>query len=307
MSNSEEFNIGYASADVYEKMLPPHYYGGKEDTDLIRSHLHQHLGPAPAEPTARVLDLGCGPGRITTALAPYAAHLCGTDKSQGMIDTFQKRFPGAESRCQDTESALKALHGEGVAHHFDLIGSFWSLSYPLLECFEETNADDVLLTSDPETGRQRAADIVRRLVELLAPGGHLIMLFFDAHTEEQRLVTSLWERIAPFPGTGRDYTWRLLEQGLLDAEASGMGAFSQSRLPGVALAADRTAAREWFLTGHLNSHAALRDDPDVHQVIDAFVAQHTTDQGSVLIPSAVRLIHFHATTSANHHLPAARF
>jgi len=292
--SSEQFNIGYANADVYEDILPPHYYQGTEDVDLIAALLHDKLGPPPTEPTAQVLDLGCGPGRITTVLAPYAAALTGTDKSVGMIGKFERRFPTATARCEDTETIVHALHTEGRARTFDIIGAFWSMSYPLLECFEDTTADGVVVTTDPDTGRRRAERLIDHLVTLLAPGGHLIMLFFDAHTAEQRLVTKLWERIAPFPGTGRDYTWRLLEQGLLDAEARGHGILHHTRLPGVAVAESDQAARDWFLTGHLNSYAGLSEDPEVHQAIADFTAQHRQPDGRIMIPSGVHLVHFHA-------------
>jgi len=39
------------------------------------------------------------------------------------------------------------------------------------------------------------------LLKIIAPGGHLLLLFFDADSPEQRLVTRLWERVHPFPGT----------------------------------------------------------------------------------------------------------
>jgi hypothetical protein len=53
------------------------------------------------------------------------------------------------------------------------------MSYPLLECFEDTTADGVMLTSDPATGTARARCLVNNLVTLLAPDAHLVMLFFD--------------------------------------------------------------------------------------------------------------------------------
>jgi SAM-dependent methyltransferase len=296
------FNIGYLSADVYEQMLPPHYYGGIEDIDLVRDLLAQALGEPPETPTLRVLDLGCGAGRVTHALVPYAQELHGADKSAGMINRFRVEFPQAQARCADTETVLADLrtHGE----QFDLIGSFWSMSYPLLECFEDTTADGVVVTNDLATGTTRAQLIVRNLVELLAPEAHLVMLFFDTHSEEQRLVTRLWERVHPFPGTGREHTWQLLLSGLHDAEADGKGRLTTQRLPGIAVAPDAAAVRRWFLIGHLNALPQLLDDPEVLADIDAFAARHTLPDGRVLMPSGVNVVHFHAATDSTRHLPA---
>lgn len=132
-----------------------------------------------------------------------------------------------------------------------------------------------------------------------------MMLFFDAHTPEQRLVTRLWERIAPFPGTGRDYTWNLLRSGLHDAEADGLGELTMTRLPGVAVAATAQTARDWFRLGHLNALPQLLNDSQVCSDIDAFVSQHQQPDGRVLIPSGVNIVHFHASADRTRHLPAA--
>ncbi|NLT56877.1 MAG: class I SAM-dependent methyltransferase [Actinomycetales bacterium] len=298
------FNIGYLSAETYEQMLPAHYYGGIEDIDLVRDLLVRTLGEPPATPSLRVLDLGCGAGRITRVLAPYARQLHGTDKSPGMIDRFRTEFPHAHALCADTETVLADHHARG--ERYDLIGSFWSMSYPLLECFEDTTANGVTVTNDLGTGTDRARRIVRNLVELLAPGGHLVMLFFDAYSTEQQLVTRLWERVRPFPGTGRDHTWNLLLSGLRDAELQGHGSLTTQRLPGVAVADDPEAVRRWFLIGHLNALPRFLHDTDVIAEIDAFAAQHTAPDGRVLLPSGVNVVHFHATTDATRHLPAAR-
>jgi SAM-dependent methyltransferase len=289
---------------VYEHMLPPHYYGGVEDIDLIRDLLRRVLGDPPSMPTLRALDLGCGPGRVTSVLAPYTAQLHGTDKSSGMISRFRAEFPHSHARCADTETVLAELLAEGRAQGFDLVGSFWSMSYPLLECFEDTTSAGVLVTNDLDTGIARARRIVEGLLDLLAPGGHLVMLFFDAESEEQRLVTRLWERVAPFPGSGRGYTWQLLLAGLQDAEANGRGRLATSRLPGVAVASSAEAGRQWFRLGHLNAAPQLVDDPDVLAEVDVFLARHTLVDGRVLIPSGAHLVHFHATKDNIGHVPA---
>ncbi|MBU3063153.1 class I SAM-dependent methyltransferase [Nocardia sp. NEAU-G5] len=297
----EPFNIGYADASVYQDMLPPHYYCGREDIDLISDHLRRIYGESHQHSRLRVLDLGCGPGRVTTALAPYAHTLTGTDKSSGMIAHFRDRFPAAEAVCADTETVLAHFAGN---RHFDLIGSFWSMSYPLLECYETTTADGVIVTNDLDSSTARVHALLTHLIDLLATDGHLVMLFFDAATAEQRLVTRLWERIQPFPGTGRDFTWQLLLGALQDAEAAGRGHLTTHRLPGVALTPSVEAAVDWFRIGHLNTYPDLVEDPDVIAEITGFVQAHAHRDGRVLIPSGVHLLDFHAHTDRTTHLPS---
>lgn len=302
--NKRQFNAGYRNSEVYDEILLPHYYSGKEDLELVRDHLGTHLGPPPTTGQDEVLELGCGSGRLTTLLAPYAAELLATDKSEDMISAVRQRFPGISTRCADTESVVRTLHAEGKGNNFDLIGSFWSLNYPLLECFEETTENGVVSSNNFEDGLARARSLLHDLIALLAPAGRLIILFFDADTEEQRLVTKLWERIAPFPGTGRDYTWRLLHDALIKAELEGRGTFYHARLPGVALARSLTAAREWLLTGHLNNYSELCTDPEVHSAIDTFAGEHRRADGTVCIPSAVHFVEFRAESDRSRFVPA---
>ncbi|BEL07211.1 hypothetical protein Q0Z83_054020 [Actinoplanes sichuanensis] len=302
----ESFNIGYRSAETYETMLPPHFYGGVEDVDIVAGIMRDVYGPhVPGAAGLRILDLGCGPGRVTEVLAPYASDLHGTDKSEGMVRQFAATFPGAKATVGDTESVVAALLGSGHAGTYDVVGSFWSMSYPLLECFEETGADGVFVVGERDAGVQRAERIVDGLTRLLGENGNLVMMFFDASSAEQQLVTSLWERVAPFPGTGRDYTWRLLEEGLQGAERKGRGSLTTSRLSGVAVAADAAAARDWFLIGHLNSFPDLINDPEVVAEIDEFAARHTGADGRVFIPSGVHVVHFRAGKGPADHLPSA--
>ena len=56
---------------------------GRRDADL----LHRFIGP-----DARVLDLGCGIGRVMTHLAPHCTDLVGVDVSNRMLARARKRL-----------------------------------------------------------------------------------------------------------------------------------------------------------------------------------------------------------------------
>jgi len=145
------------------------------------------------------------------------------DNSTAMTTAVTARFPDAETRCLDTRDAVDLLLTEGAAGSFDVIGAFWSLSYPIGDCFEEMTADGIRPVADLAAGRERARQMIRGLIQLIAPGGHLLALFFDSETPEQRLVTRLWERVAPFPEGGRGYTRQLLIEELRAIEDRGRG------------------------------------------------------------------------------------
>ena len=49
----------------------------------------------------RVLDLGCGTGRIARLVAPVASQYLGVDQSSAMVERARQSVPGAEFRCAD--------------------------------------------------------------------------------------------------------------------------------------------------------------------------------------------------------------
>jgi SAM-dependent methyltransferase len=297
--NDLQFNEAYGDASVYDKMLPPHVYLGVEDDELLARVLMANLGAPPKTPHMRVLDIGAGPGRMTHPLQPYAAQLHGADKSTGMMQRFATAFPAARTTVADTESLLATLHSAGEAATYDLVSASWTLNYPLLECFEETTADGVSTTQDLEGGIARANTIIDRLIGLLADGGHLFAMFFDSETEEQQLVTSIWESISPFPGSGRGFTWELFRDGLFRAERARRGRLSMMRVPGWAVCDDVAAAENWFYHVHLNSFPPLIGDAGVRARIQRFATDHLHEDGKVYLPSAVHVVHFHASTDVN--------
>ncbi|MFF2040885.1 methyltransferase domain-containing protein [Kitasatospora sp. NPDC058170] len=301
----EDFREIYQAAGLYDRLLLPHYFDGAGDTDLVRRVMERHYGLPDGDPALRVAELGCGTGRVSACLAPYARYLRATDYSSTMIDTFRARYPEAEALQQETTVSVRRMLDDGMAGSFDIVGAFWSLSYPLTDFFEELGAAGIVPRADRAHARAEAGSLVRDILRLLAPGGHFLALFFDSETPEQQLVTRAWGKVAPFPGTGRGYSREILLAELQYAEAQGQGRLNVSRHGGIAVAPDQAAARAWFATVHMKSLPALVDDPKVHDEVDAFVDRHTRPGGTVFIPTGAYLIDFWAG-STDRHLPPLR-
>lgn len=303
MITADEFKAVYQTTGIYDDVLPPHYYNGAEDIDLVARLMAEHYGPPGPQPTLAIAEFGCGTGRITTVLAPYAHQLVAVDSSPTMLDTFRTRYPDAKTRCLDIRQGVTRMLDDGLAGGFDVVGAFWSLSYPLGECFEELTAEGIRPARDLTTAQEHAGHLIQDLLRLVAPGGHFLVLFFDSETREQRLVTRFWERVAPFPEGGRAYTRQLLLDELRAAEDRAEGWLTHTRRGGAAIAHSAAAARAWFNQLHLKNLPALVNDPEVQREIDTFIDNHTDPSGHVILPSGVHVIDFHATRDPHVLLP----
>jgi SAM-dependent methyltransferase len=141
---------------------------------------------------ARILDAGCGPGRVGGRLAVLGHDVVGVDSDPALIAAAEAEHPGPTWLVGDL--AELDLAASGVAAGFDAIVS----------------AGNVMTFLDPAT----RGTVIARLGEVLAPEGRLVIGFgggrgyefdeFFAHVaaaglrEELRLST--WD-LRPFTAT----------------------------------------------------------------------------------------------------------
>ena len=112
----------------------------------------EHIVPVlDLEPSMRVLDLGCGPGRWTSYLAPRCARVVAVDYSRGMVEAARLQVP--KEHLHKVEFVVQSAAGFHRAEQFDLI-----LMLGLVVCL-----DDV-----------QTAHTFRNAASMLAPGGRLI-------------------------------------------------------------------------------------------------------------------------------------
>jgi 2-polyprenyl-3-methyl-5-hydroxy-6-metoxy-1,4-benzoquinol methylase len=104
---------------------------------------------------ARILDAGCGPGRVGGRLAELGHHVVGVDIDPELIAAAEGDHPGAIWMARDL--AVLDLASEGIAERFDVVVS----------------AGNVMTFLDPATRR----DVLLRLAEHLAPDGRLVVGF----------------------------------------------------------------------------------------------------------------------------------
>ncbi|WP_424811351.1 methyltransferase domain-containing protein [Roseococcus sp. YIM B11640] len=117
------------------------------------------LGVGLLEHRPRILDLGCGIGRIAQALAPHARSILGLDVSRGMIEAARRRC----NALPHLEFVLTSGHGmdELPAGGFDLLLAVDVFPY--------------LVQAGDGLAERHVADAGR----LLRPGGNLVILNFS--------------------------------------------------------------------------------------------------------------------------------
>lgn len=104
---------------------------------------------------ARILDAGCGPGRVGGRLADLGHHLVGVDIDPELIAAAERDHPGPIWLTRDLADI--DLAADGIAEQFDVVVS----------------AGNVVTFLAPATRRQ----VLHRLLAHLAPDGRLVIGF----------------------------------------------------------------------------------------------------------------------------------
>ena len=171
-----------------ERMLAEHlsqdHHLASRQLEVIERHVAWPLATTAPSEGGRILDLGCGPGLYTSALARRGFACCGIDFSPASIAHARATADAEDLDCRYEEADLRvASLGEG----YELV----TFIYGEFNAFR----------------REEALGILERAMAALTPGGHLVV---EAHT------FAAAERI----GRGRESrgarprTWQSAERGL---------------------------------------------------------------------------------------------
>lgn len=173
----------YVSPEYYDNILPPYVFEPGDDLDMFRTHVLRLIG---RHPIRDVLELGIGTGRIADALLNVVDPNLyeGVDLSSQMIEFCGLKYAGT--------SAISLIKNDSIQHlldstrQFDFIFSLWSFSHSVHQ--------NLIFRDD---GVKRVRRGLRRLVlDLLRPGGTFFLIHVDVLSEEQRILTRQWNRVA---------------------------------------------------------------------------------------------------------------
>jgi ubiquinone/menaquinone biosynthesis C-methylase UbiE len=144
------------------------------DNPLARLHADRQARRLPIEPGMRVVDVGCGPGRLTLP----AARLVGEDGEVLAVDLQAPMLAIVEARAARAHlrnvRTLQAAAGDGAlpADRFDLA---------------------LLVTVLGEVPSARRSEAVTEIAGALRPGGRLVVIeaLFDPHRLSRDAVLAL--------------------------------------------------------------------------------------------------------------------
>jgi ubiquinone/menaquinone biosynthesis C-methylase UbiE len=194
-----------AVAENYAASFAGELEGKPLDRALLASLLEE------AGPAARVADIGCGPGHVTSWLARRGAAAVGIDLSAAMVAVGRREHPEAEFRPGDF-LALPAADGE-----FSAAVAFYSLIH--LEPGELTPA-------------------LREIRRVLAPGGAALVSF---HVGSDVVHRDEWL------GQQVDVDFRFLEMADVTAALEAEGLAVQMRLERAAYPGEAATTRGYVL------------------------------------------------------------
>jgi ubiquinone/menaquinone biosynthesis C-methylase UbiE len=105
------------TAEGYNKWAPIYETNGNPMTALDEMAFMEHF-PINQLPGKKVLDLGCGTGRLTTRLAEKGGNVIGLDGSEGMLNVARSKNSNADYVLHDLSKTLPFADQE-----FDMVTS----------------------------------------------------------------------------------------------------------------------------------------------------------------------------------------
>ncbi|WP_329518957.1 class I SAM-dependent methyltransferase [Spirillospora sp. NBC_01491] len=187
-----------ATAEAYDAVAPLYaelVQGVLDDQPLDRAALSVFAEVVRAAGGGRVAELGCGPGHMTAHLQGLGLDVFGLDLSPAMIDIAREAFP-------DLRFEVGSMDALDLADEtLDGVMSWYSVIH---------------------TPPQELPAYFKEFRRVLAPGGHLLLAFFESEGE---LVTPFDHKVA------QAYRWPIDDLAALAREAGFIEVGRVSREP----------------------------------------------------------------------------
>jgi len=267
--------LPYTSYCNYLTLLPRYELVDKTDIDIV-----VHAIRCVKERDLRIIDCGAGPGRYWDLLGSDVRHIIAIEPNRAL---WRPRHSDLWTYIEADGFSYLRTHTVAT----DVVTWIWSLNYELLSFFEDYDSKlNRVILKDWNLSFIHASNILNQVLDALA-NVYLVILFFDANTEEQTFVTEIWETVAPFPFHDRNFT-RLLWEDIARRNARRLNrTYRSTHLSGRALYGPLETALHRMLNFHLRGH--FNSDRAIVAQARQFLAGYLDHHLQVSIPSGAYL------------------
>lgn len=183
-------NALYSNIEYYEKLISQNKVVQNSDEDYLDCYLEENY-----QNMGKVLELGCGTGRMTKILHKYAREIIAADKNSQMLDAAKKKFLGTSNVhfvLSEMDNYINNAIKTNEISKFNSITSFWGINYMLHYDFLRINPNGKLINAKSPKEIKKAEVLAtrkfKRLLEYSKSGTRLIFFHVRSDTEEQYIT-----------------------------------------------------------------------------------------------------------------------
>lgn len=193
---NQSFSI-YLDPDYYLNILPDYVFAGKSDEQLLENYLRVNTANGRKK-IKMVLELGCGPGRMTKVIEKYALSVNAVDLSDEMLKITKSREWNGGVRFWHSEMFDFVKKHQSIVRKTDMVLSLWAMNYGLNREFALRENGRVILY-DFKKAKRKSLNKLNLLFDSMHSGARFLFFHYDPSSQEQKLAHKYWKRILPFP------------------------------------------------------------------------------------------------------------
>lgn len=237
----------YVAPEYYDKLLKDYIFEGRTDLEIFEEYLQS----IAARDDMRILELGCGSGRVTKVALSWLGEKCPSfsviDLSKQMLAFTRQRFAAYSNFAFLQSDSVKFL--EETKEQFDLGFSLWSFSH---------SVHQILTRDGLDTGTAYVRSVLRKFfTENMAPGSSFFLIHFDSMSDEQRILIKQWKKVYPIfaDDSQQSPSKRLIDDEMAELVEGGVVTCDTRHLLGEEIVyASEAEALEIFLNFHTESY-----------------------------------------------------
>jgi ubiquinone/menaquinone biosynthesis C-methylase UbiE len=187
----------------------PEDYDAMVAAEDVEGNLPRALGELLPLAGARVLELGCGTGRVTRLLVQNGADVVAIDRERAMLSVAQRRLDDAEDPLQDVERAFDASGPQATARGRASLVQAEAQNLPVRDGWADLAIEGWAfghLRHKNPGWRESLTRAIDEMERALKPGGRFVLI--------ETLGFGVTEPNAPGDDLAEFYAWLENERGM---------------------------------------------------------------------------------------------